>query len=239
MKNINAEINFTEIKTDTWLYLNTQHLREIKEILISKNETDIMDLGRKYVNKIAEILLRDEHQLWVGCITGDNYAIDHNYPSGVMCDYEDHIDRIRLDGYGSEITLQYLNKLIAFSEIENAIPVKLLNYTPHTINLGDIAIFSNGNARVSEKITVIDTLSNIDLINTDLGEVVDTINNIDIINKKLGEVTGLPEQKDKQFIIVSLMVAQALPEREDLLIPGELVRDNTGKIIGCKNLCKL
>ena len=36
------------------------------------------------------------------------------------------------------------------------------------------------------------------------------------------------------FYIVSQMVKNALPERKDLLVPAEIVRDNDGRIVGCK-----
>ena len=50
----------------------------------------------------------------------------------------------------------------------------------------------------------------------------------------LGCVTGLPETQPSVVLIVSALVAQACPDRSDLVSPGELVRDVCGKIIGCK-----
>jgi hypothetical protein len=221
------KLNFEQMKKEGWLYSNTERLEEIREILISGKETDVADLGRKSLNKIASILLRDGYEQDTESIGGSDFTIwgldeDGNYPNNVKY-----------------IQLDYLNELIAFLKAENAIPIVVLNFTPHDINLGEIKIPSTGNARVSETISVVDTLDNIDVIDYRLGGVVDMIKSIDIINKKLGAVTGLPDKKDKTFLIVSLMVAQALPLRDDLLIPGELVRDGEGKIIGCKNLCKL
>lgn len=46
----------------------------------------------------------------------------------------------------------------------------------------------------------------------------------------------LPEQKEGRFYIVSAMVKSALPEREDMLVPAEQVRNDQGQIIGCKSL---
>lgn len=37
------------------------------------------------------------------------------------------------------------------------------------------------------------------------------------------------------YYIVSRMVANALPNRKDLLVPNELVRDDQGNIIGCRS----
>lgn len=52
----------------------------------------------------------------------------------------------------------------------------------------------------------------------------------------LGAVEGLPAPREGVFLIVSAMVAEACPAREDLLSPGEAVRDPSGIIIGCKGL---
>ena len=51
-----------------------------------------------------------------------------------------------------------------------------------------------------------------------------------------GDVTGLPNEELTQWLIVSAMVRAALPERRDLLSPGELIRDESGQPIGCRGL---
>lgn len=51
-----------------------------------------------------------------------------------------------------------------------------------------------------------------------------------------GEVTGLPEPKAGFIYIVSGLVRSAVPLRMDVASPGELVRDDAGKPIGCKGL---
>jgi hypothetical protein len=38
------------------------------------------------------------------------------------------------------------------------------------------------------------------------------------------------------YFIVSQLVKSALPERKDLLVPAEVIRDDKGQIIGCKSL---
>ena len=52
------------------------------------------------------------------------------------------------------------------------------------------------------------------------------------------EVTGLPEQQGGVLLLISRMVLTALPERLDLVCPGELVRDKDGKPCGCKGLTR-
>ena len=47
------------------------------------------------------------------------------------------------------------------------------------------------------------------------------------------EIVNLPEPKTDTFYIVSKMVAQAWPEREDFIFPGTVVRDADGRVVGC------
>lgn len=47
------------------------------------------------------------------------------------------------------------------------------------------------------------------------------------------EVVNLPEPKTDMFYIVSKMVAQACPEREDFVLPGTVVRDADDHVVGC------
>lgn len=53
------------------------------------------------------------------------------------------------------------------------------------------------------------------------------------------EITGLPEPKPGTWYIVSKIVAQACPERDDLLIPGTMVRDKTDAIVGCNDFTRV
>jgi hypothetical protein len=50
-----------------------------------------------------------------------------------------------------------------------------------------------------------------------------------------GEVEGLPAPKyDGTVYIVSGMVLAAISDRTDCVAPGELVRDENGKPVGCR-----
>jgi hypothetical protein len=53
----------------------------------------------------------------------------------------------------------------------------------------------------------------------------------------MGNPQGLPEPEDGVVLVVSALVAEAAPEREDLAYPGEAIRDSDGKIVGAKGLC--
>ena len=67
-------------------------------------------------------------------------------------------------------------------------------------------------------------------------EVVGEINGIPLSKTVFGEPIGLPEFQDGTYYIVSQLVKSALPNRSDLLVPAEMVRDEKGQILGCKSL---
>jgi len=103
---------------------------------------------------------------------------------------------------------------------------KIINKTPHPVYiLGDdnkvIKMFpkSNGMIRVPESI-----------------KSVGTINKIPITTTQWGETTDVPKAKKDVFYIVSQLVKSALPHRYDFLVPKQVIRDDSGNIIGCKCL---
>ena len=58
-------------------------------------------------------------------------------------------------------------------------------------------------------------------------QTVDVIDGVEIIRCHYGKVYNLPAPKDGVFYIVSLKVAQACPERTDLLIPGKINKSDS------------
>jgi DNA-directed RNA polymerase subunit RPC12/RpoP len=106
---------------------------------------------------------------------------------------------------------------------------KIVNLTPHDINIEcQEAIKSSGICRVSETI-----------------ENAGNFAGIQLIKKSFSKIENLPERMIGVKYVVSIIVAMAAKEpinydeqgeRDDLLLPGEIIRDSDGKIIGCKNL---
>ena len=65
------------------------------------------------------------------------------------------------------------------------------------------------------------------------------IDEIPIMTTRFGPVYNLPDKEEGVFLIVSPIVANALPERDDLLVPDLLVRDSQGHIIGAEALARV
>lgn len=51
-----------------------------------------------------------------------------------------------------------------------------------------------------------------------------------------GDVAGVPPEQPGRYYLVSALVRLALPNRTDLLSPGQLVRDEQGRVVGCQSL---
>lgn len=99
------------------------------------------------------------------------------------------------------------------------------NLTPHAINIVD----SEGrNIKTIEP----SGLARVAAVTVAIGEV----DGIPLTRTEFGEVEGLPEPEDGTVFIVSALVKQRVPNRHDVVIPNELVRNEKGVIIGCKSL---
>lgn len=102
--------------------------------------------------------------------------------------------------------------------------IDIVNLTPHVINLeinGEMkAIAPTGLARCSE-------------VTTEIG----TVFGVRFVKKAFGEVTGLPEPEKGTIYVVSAVVLNALNgTRDDVFVPADAIRDENGRIIGCKAL---
>lgn len=108
----------------------------------------------------------------------------------------------------------------------------VVNLTPHTITVmndeGNIIkeFPSEGLARLSVK--------------TVRGKSI-VIDGVEIPTSysEFGEVEGLPKPTYGVYYIVSSLIAGRYPLRADLLIPNESIRDEKGRIIGCKSLGRI
>ena len=118
-----------------------------------------------------------------------------------------------------------LNYVNAFAAQDRNV-ARIINLTPHALNFvgedGQIVLTvepSGTLARVSSK-TIL------------TGEIM----GIPVTSTEYGEVEGLPAPEEGTVYVVSSLVASRVPERGDVFIPNESVRDEKGRIIGCRSL---
>ena len=96
----------------------------------------------------------------------------------------------------------------------------IINLTPHTINvINSVTLPPSGEVARVEMVS----------------SPTEPIEGIPSVRTEWGEVANLPEPVEGVVLLVSGMVAQAVP-REDVVSPGELVRDEQGRPIGCRGL---
>ncbi len=98
--------------------------------------------------------------------------------------------------------------------------MNIINLTPHTIHLPNLTIEPSGKVARCKEFT----------------ELAGIVSGIELIYRRYGDVEDLPDPDPDNFYIVSMMVRQALPNRYDIASPGDLIRDESGQIIGAKNL---
>jgi hypothetical protein len=68
-------------------------------------------------------------------------------------------------------------------------------------------------------------------------EPLDPADGIPVSRTAYGQIAGLPEPKPGVVYVTSALVAIAA-RREDVLSPGELIRDAEGKPVGCRGLTR-
>lgn len=102
----------------------------------------------------------------------------------------------------------------------------IVNLTPHDITIVD------GNGDIQTTIPKSGTVARVAMKRV----WTDCINGIGLYETQLGEVQDLPEREEGIRYIVSALVRTAVPDRVDLFSPGELVRDDAGRVIGCRGL---
>lgn len=106
---------------------------------------------------------------------------------------------------------------------------KIVNLTPHTINfVGQdntiiASIPSSGVARAAQRRKIVDIIE------------IDGIS-LPIARCTYGDVQGLPDPMADTIYIVSAITAQAVPERQDVFIVDDSVRDESGRIIGVRGI---
>ena len=109
--------------------------------------------------------------------------------------------------------------------------MNIINATPHTLNILD-----NNNT-----VLLVIPASGIVARCTVQRELMEMLDGIPVNKTVFGELTGLPEEASDTMYVVSALAAQAgkAQGRDDLLVTDDAVRDDTGKIVGCRALARI
>lgn len=105
----------------------------------------------------------------------------------------------------------------------------IINLTPHAIT------FLDGNNSVLATIEPSGTIARA----AQTRERVSEVNGIAVNQCSYGEVTGLPDPQDGTIYLVSALTAQACRNRNDVFITDDAVRDDAGRIIGCRAIARI
>lgn len=105
----------------------------------------------------------------------------------------------------------------------------IVNLTPHPVTIGSVTIDPEDiPARASakrEKIASVKIEGN------------DNPTSINVVT--FGDIEGLPDPKPQIFYLVSRIVAEACPDRKDLLMVDETIRDEKGRIVAASSLSQM
>lgn len=123
--------------------------------------------------------------------------------------------------------------------------VKLRNLTPHEVVVRDhddrpVTLPPEG--IVPRREVVRRDGGTITVAGTDHGEWAPTMApdaTLHVTVEALGPVAGLPDPVPGVALVVSRLVAEAVPDRRDVFAPGELIRDSAGRIVGARGLCRV
>lgn len=107
--------------------------------------------------------------------------------------------------------------------------VTVVNLTPHTISVLDSA---------NQVVMAIEPSGQLARLATSR-ECIGTVNGIPVNATVMGELTGLPDPQLGTVYLVSLAAAKAVPERDDVFVTDDAVRDQSGRIIGCRAFARV
>ena len=115
------------------------------------------------------------------------------------------------------------------------IALNIINLTPHALFLmpagptGPVVTIppSGQVARCATSRVQVDTVTTVDGISVPVNQT------------QFGEVSGLPDPQPDTIYVVSALVAQAVPDRQDVFITDDAIRDDQGRIIGCRALAHI
>lgn len=109
--------------------------------------------------------------------------------------------------------------------------MQIVNLTPHALN------FIGGDGKIILTVEPSGALARVTAKTVTTGSVEIGVGVcIPVTGTDYGEVIGLPAPRKNTIFVVSSLVAQRCRDRDDVFIPNESVRDEKGRIIGCRSL---
>jgi len=104
--------------------------------------------------------------------------------------------------------------------------MNIINITPHTLNIHS----ANGVVTVEPSGTIARVATT--------SEEVGSVDGVPIYRTSFGDIEDLPQPKEGIVFVASLIVASraAALGRKDVVSPGTLIRDDSGKPLGCRGL---
>src|SRR5690606_28519365 len=105
--------------------------------------------------------------------------------------------------------------------------MRIINLTPHAVTIDGVTFPPDGRIpRLREE-------------TREVGQIEVDGHTLPVTETVLGELEGLPDPADGVIYIVSRLVAEAAPARDDLYFPGRLLRDEAGRVVGAESLARL
>ena len=98
--------------------------------------------------------------------------------------------------------------------------MNFINLTPHRINEVETGRSFEPSGEVARVAVTMEPAGDID--------------NVPVFHASYGEVENLPGPAEGTTYIVSGLVLAAIDGRTDVVAPGDLVRDDAGKPVGCR-----
>lgn len=221
--------------------------KEAQSIFRESGETDFGELRKR--EKVAMLHKLEESGLKIetdGDSDGTSESVNIEYDTteisvvffsrACSTDYfDDSIYSLQCNYDSKSYESDYADSDMTFDEFVGLVDrlleedVAIVNLTPHAVTIyapdGETEIRnipSSGIARAEQS-----------------RKPIGSINGIPVSETGYGDVEGLPDPAPHTIYIVSALTAQAAKGREDLYITDDIVRDSTGRILGCKALAQI
>lgn len=110
--------------------------------------------------------------------------------------------------------------------------VRFVNMTPHAVNWIDqsgVSWVFPPSGEVARIAATTERCGTLNVTNFDV--------RVPLSSTVFGE-SNVPDPEEGVTLIVSRMVVAAHPEREDLVFPNEIVRNEAGQVVGCRSFSR-